>query len=65
MINGSFDAAFPLESSQKGLFQLLGTPAERKQHILYPSGHAVFVRYRNQAIENILDWFDRYLGPTK
>lgn len=64
MVNGSNDFAFPLESSQKALFRLLGTPADQKQHILYPAGHAVFVRYRNQAIENILDWFDRYLGPT-
>ena len=43
---------------------LLGTRSEDKQHILYPTGHAVFTRFRNQAIGNILDWFDRYLGPT-
>ncbi|TDI47305.1 MAG: hypothetical protein E2P02_03525 [Acidobacteria bacterium] len=64
MINGSEDATFPLERSQKPLFDLLGTPAENKQHILFPAGHAVFSRFRNQAIGKILDWFDRYLGPT-
>lgn len=64
MVNGSFDSGIPLESSQKPLFELLGTPREHKQHVLYPAGHAVFVRFRNQAIENILDWVDRYLGPV-
>ena len=64
MINGSEDAGFPLERSQKTLFDLLGTRVDEKQHILYPAGHAVFTRFRNQAIGNILDWFDRYLGPT-
>jgi dienelactone hydrolase len=64
MVNGSFDAGFPLESSQKPLFELLGTPRDRKEHVLYPAGHAVFVRFRNQAIENILNWFDKYLGPV-
>ena len=64
MINGSEDHLYPLERGQKPLFDLLGTPHANKQHILYPTGHAVFTRFRNQAIGNILDWFDRYLGPT-
>ena len=64
MINGSEDHLYPLERGQKALFDLLGTPHANKQHILYPTAHGVFTRFRNQAIGNILDWFDRYLGPT-
>jgi formylglycine-generating enzyme required for sulfatase activity/dienelactone hydrolase/predicted Ser/Thr protein kinase len=64
MVNGAFDSAFPLETSQRRLFEHLGTPREHKEHVLYPAGHPVFVRFRNQAIGNILYWFDRYLGPT-
>jgi dienelactone hydrolase len=64
MVNGSYDATYQLESSQKPLFALLGSSADDKRHVLYPTGHAVFTAYRNQAIQNILDWLDRYLGPT-
>jgi dienelactone hydrolase len=64
MINGSYDAWFQLEASQQPLFHLLGTETADKEHVLYPSGHAVFTRHRNQAINGILDWFDRYLGPA-
>ena len=64
MVNGSYDATYQLESSQKPLFALLGSSAENKLHVRYPTGHAVFTLYRNQAIHNILDWLDRYLGPT-
>ena len=65
MINGSFDAAYQLEASQKPLFTLLGTPAADKRHVVYPTGHSVFTGYRNQAIRNILDWLDRYQGPVQ
>ena len=64
MINGSYDATFQLESSQKPLFALLGASPEDKRHILYPTGHSVFTAYRNQAIQNILDWLDRYSRPS-
>jgi dienelactone hydrolase len=64
MLNGIYDAHFPLETSQKVLFELLGTPPEHKKHVLYESSHVVFVRYRNQAIGEILDWLDTYLGPV-
>jgi formylglycine-generating enzyme required for sulfatase activity/dienelactone hydrolase/predicted Ser/Thr protein kinase len=65
MINGSFDAYYQVEASQKPLFMLLGTPAADKRHVVYPTGHSVFTGYRNQAIRNILDWLDRYQGPVK
>jgi hypothetical protein len=45
----------------KPMFKLLGTPAEAKRSVLYPTGHAV---PRNQLIKEVLDWLDRYLGPV-
>lgn len=64
MVNGSLDANFPVEWSQNPLFQLLGTPVDHKKHITFPTDHGNLVRFRNEMIEKILEWFDRYLGPT-
>jgi formylglycine-generating enzyme required for sulfatase activity/dienelactone hydrolase len=62
MLNGQYDHFFPVETSMKPMFRLLGTPAEHKRSVLYPTGHAV---PRNQLIKEVLDWFDRYLGGVK
>jgi cephalosporin-C deacetylase-like acetyl esterase len=64
MVNGLHDHIFPLESSQKALFELLGTAPEHKRHVTYPGGHVVLALYRNHAIGEILDWLDTYLGPV-
>ena len=64
MINGTNDIVFPLETSQKTLFSLLGTPEEHKGHILYESGHCVIGFWRNQVVRDILNWLDEYLGPV-
>jgi dienelactone hydrolase len=63
MVNGVHDVIFPLEDSQKPLFNLLGTSDEEKKHVVYETGHA-FGRYRNQATAEMLKWLDRYLGPV-
>jgi dienelactone hydrolase len=60
MVNGRHDSIFPLETSQKPLFQALGTKV--KQHILYDGGHRNLVT-RPDLIGAVLDWLDRYLGP--
>jgi len=62
MLNGRYDHYFPLESSQKPMFQLLGAPQEHKRLVIYETGHFV---PRNQLIRETLDWLDRYLGPVK
>ncbi|MBI3696421.1 MAG: protein kinase [Acidobacteria bacterium] len=62
MLNGRYDFFFPIETSQKPLFRLLGTPKENKRHILYESGHNI---PRTELIKETLDWLDRYLGPVK
>ncbi len=61
MLNGSYDMYFPVESSQKPMFRLLGTPAAQKKMIVYPSGHLV---PGNEFIKETLSWLDTYLGPA-
>ena len=65
MINGRDDFLFPLGTSQRPLFRLLGAPDQDKRHILFEGGHTPFQRY--EIIRVILDWLDRYLGsvPTR
>ena len=62
MLNGEHDTVFPLETAQKPLFDLFGTPAADKHHVRYPASHVV---PRNEVIKETLDWLDRYLGPVR
>ena len=57
MVNGRHDFMFPLEISQKPLFQALGTREPDKRHILYDGGHRNLVT-RPDLIGEILDWLD-------
>jgi dienelactone hydrolase len=61
MLNGELDFFFPVETSQKPMFDLLGTPPEHKRRFTYPGGHSV---PRVETIRHTLEWFDRYLGPV-
>jgi formylglycine-generating enzyme required for sulfatase activity/dienelactone hydrolase len=61
MLNGRYDHFFPVESSQRPLFRLLGTPDKDKKHVIYESGHAP---PRKDFIKETLDWLDKYLGPV-
>jgi eukaryotic-like serine/threonine-protein kinase len=62
MLNGSLDHFFPVETSQRPMFELLGTAPDRKKQLTYQAGHLV---PRSQVIKETLDWFDRYLGPVQ
>ena len=62
MLNGKYDSIFPLETSQKPMFDLLGTPAEHKQWKLYDTDHIPPV---NEMVKETLAWLDKYLGPVK
>jgi dienelactone hydrolase len=63
MLNGENDPWFPVETSLKPMFDLLGTPPEHKRLRTYPtSGHIV---PRSELIKETLGWLDRYLGPVK
>ncbi len=58
MLNGKHDMYFPVETSQKPMFNFLGTPADHKKMILYESGHLV---PRTDFIKETLAWYDKYL----
>lgn len=62
MLNGKHDMFFPLETSQKPMFDLLGTSKQDKKIIIYESGHLV---PRTEFVKETLFWFDQYLGKIK
>jgi len=62
MLNGRWDIDVPLETQQR-FFELLGTPPADKQHMLFEAGHGTLPH--NQLVRASLDWYDRYLGPTR
>jgi dienelactone hydrolase len=62
MLNGRYDFFLSVETSQKPMFRLLGTPEGHKAHAIFETGHVI---PRNDAIRETLTWFDRYLGPAK
>ena len=62
MVNGRYDNAFPLETSQKPMFRLLGTPPTSKRHEVFEAGH---IPPNDLTRKDILDWLDRYQGPVQ
>jgi pimeloyl-ACP methyl ester carboxylesterase len=62
MVGGRSDFLAPVETGQTPLFRALGVPPEHKKHALFDGGHAP--SQFAPVIREILDWFDRYLGPV-
>jgi eukaryotic-like serine/threonine-protein kinase len=63
MLGGRYDFIFPVETSQKPLFNLFATPAGHKRLVIFENaGH---VPPRIELIREVLDWLDRYLGPVQ
>jgi len=62
MLNGKYDMYIPVETSQKPMYDLLGTPTRDKKLIIYESGHLV---PPTDFIKETLLWYDHYLGPVK
>jgi len=62
MLNGSNDHYFPVETSQKPFFRLIGSPPGQKRQVIYEGGHFV---PRTQLIVETLGWLDKYLGPVR
>ncbi len=63
MLNGKLDFIFPVETSQKPLFNLFATPAEQKRLVIFDNaGH---VPPRLELIREVLDWLDQKLGPVR
>lgn len=61
LLGGRYDFVLPVETAQKPLFDLFGTPAADKKHFIFEAGH---VPPRNVMIRETLDWLDHYLGPV-
>jgi dienelactone hydrolase len=61
MINGREDFAFPLETSVRPTYDLLGVAEPDKELVVIEAGH---VPPRLPVIRETLDWLDRYLGPV-
>ncbi len=62
MINGRDDFSASLEAQERFL-ELLGTPQEHKRHVALQGGHVP--NDRRGQIREVLDWYDKYLGPPK
>jgi dienelactone hydrolase len=56
MLNGEYDANFPLVESQRPMFQLLGTPAEHKKHRLFKDSHNAILLH--ERVQETVNWFD-------
>lgn len=64
MVNGRYDFTFSLDRSQNPLFEMLGTPPDKKQHLVLDTPHDV-TEQRPQLVKAVLDWLDLYLGRVQ
>jgi eukaryotic-like serine/threonine-protein kinase len=60
MLNGKHDMFFPEETSQKPMYELLGSKI--KELKIYNEGHLV---PRQDLVKETLKWYDQYLGEVK
>jgi hypothetical protein len=61
LLNALYDFESPVETAQRPLFDLLGTPVEHKRFRVFESGHAIAV---DDVAGEVLPWLDRYLGEV-
>jgi len=61
LLSGEFDSTARLPNARR-YFELLGTPAADKKHVVTQGGHFV---PREQLVRETLDWLDRYLGSSR
>ncbi|HEY5022843.1 MAG TPA: protein kinase [Gemmatimonadaceae bacterium] len=60
LMDGKYDSFFPVETSQKPFFRLLGSRPDQKRHVVSEGGHGM---PHPQLIKESLAWLDKYLGP--
>ena len=65
MGGGRSDFVFPLETSIRPMFRLLGAPDKDKRLVLRDGGHGDVGPGMRETIKDALEWFDQYLGPVK
>jgi len=61
MLNGRYAFGEPLDTAQRPLFALLGSPAGDKRHTVLEGGHVLPL---DDVAREMLPWLDRYLGPV-
>ena len=59
---GRFDFGSPFETRQKPFFDLLGTPAQNKRHVVLDAGH--LPPQYIEIVKEMLAWADSRLGPV-
>ncbi len=62
LVNGRDDFQVP-EAAQKRFYELLGTPLEHKKAVRLEGGHVPDDMHA--FFREILNWYDKYLGPVK
>ena len=63
LVGGHDDYIVPVESNQKPLLRLLGTPAKDKRQVILDSGQHP-ANFQDVA-RQVLPWLDHYLGPVQ
>ncbi|MFQ5528509.1 MAG: protein kinase [Thermoanaerobaculia bacterium] len=58
LLAGRYDSEFPLETHQRPMIELLGTPEADRRHVTYEAGHLPLPR--SEMIKETLAWLDRY-----
>jgi dienelactone hydrolase/predicted Ser/Thr protein kinase len=61
MLNGRYDFFFPVDASQRFMFQLIGAPEADKRWVVYETSHTL---PRTEAMRETLAWLDKYFGPV-
>jgi serine/threonine protein kinase len=62
MLLGKYALNFPLETSGRPMFDLLGTPEKDKKMVIFEADHNMPLK---DIAREILPWLDRYFGPPK
>jgi hypothetical protein len=62
MLSGQYDSILGYEFAIQPLYDLLGTPAEHKRLIVYPTDH---IPPKKEFVSEILRWLDHYFGSVQ
>lgn len=63
LVTGRYDFTRPYDTSQKPFFELLGTPAEDKRHVVLDGGH--LPPQYSDMVREMLGWTDAQFGPVR
>jgi dienelactone hydrolase len=61
--DGRYDWDFPVETAQKPMVRLIGSPEKDKRYVTLNYGHSDL--NSREAMREVLDWLDRYLGRVR